>query len=108
MRKLESNLLALLAGVAIGALAGVLLAPDKGENTREKIADRSSRLKRDIEDKTAELKHDIAKRSAELKRELEDQVEVSKHKLSKFADSLKTSAKEAAENGFKKAEADKA
>ena len=27
-----------LAGAAIGALAGILLAPDKGSNTRKKIA----------------------------------------------------------------------
>ena len=31
-------LVGFLAGAAIGALAGILLAPDKGSNTRKKIA----------------------------------------------------------------------
>ncbi|MCQ2351002.1 MAG: YtxH domain-containing protein [Paludibacteraceae bacterium] len=32
-----SNLLAFIAGVAAGAAAGILLAPDKGDKTRAKI-----------------------------------------------------------------------
>lgn len=32
-----SNILALLGGVAIGAILAILLAPDSGKNTREKI-----------------------------------------------------------------------
>lgn len=32
-----SNILALLGGMAIGAIIAILLAPDTGKNTREKI-----------------------------------------------------------------------
>ena len=32
-----SNILALLGGMAIGAIVAILLAPDTGKNTREKI-----------------------------------------------------------------------
>jgi gas vesicle protein len=35
----SNTLLALLAGVAIGAGLGILFAPDSGENTRRKIKD---------------------------------------------------------------------
>ncbi len=32
-----SNILAMLGGVAIGVIVAILLAPDSGKNTREKI-----------------------------------------------------------------------
>ncbi|WP_448519737.1 YtxH domain-containing protein [Rhodoflexus sp.] len=106
MRKLESNLLALMAGVAIGALAGVLLAPDKGEKTRKRLADSSARLRRDMEDKASELKKDIARKSIELKKELDEQLEISKGKLTKFAEMLVVNAKETLANGKKSEVAD--
>lgn len=37
-----------LCGVAAGALAGILLAPTSGEETRKKIADKASDLKDDL------------------------------------------------------------
>ncbi|MFM2136349.1 MAG: hypothetical protein RL021_1749 [Bacteroidota bacterium] len=36
-------LLALLGGVAIGAVLGILLAPDKGTETRKKIVDEAKK-----------------------------------------------------------------
>ena len=38
MGKTGSTLVAILAGAAVGAVAGVLLAPDQGEKTRRRIS----------------------------------------------------------------------
>jgi gas vesicle protein len=37
-------LVGFLAGAAVGALAGILFAPDKGANTRKKIANKTGDL----------------------------------------------------------------
>ncbi|WP_100612476.1 YtxH domain-containing protein [Confluentibacter lentus] len=43
--KTRNTVLGLLAGIAVGAALGVLLAPDKGENTRKKIVGKSKEAK---------------------------------------------------------------
>jgi gas vesicle protein len=70
MSNSEGNLLSFITGIALGALAGtaigILVAPEKGEKTREKLASKSS----------------------QLKDELESQVEVGKDKIERFANSV--------------------
>jgi len=39
MKDLSKVLLSLVVGAAAGVAAGLLLAPDKGENTRKKVKD---------------------------------------------------------------------
>lgn len=90
----KSELLFLLAGVSLGALAGILLAPDKGEKTREKIAKKAGDIKQDFDEKSTELRKEFAKKSAELKKDLEEQVEISKSKIHKFAESVAAPIKE--------------
>lgn len=81
MSNSDGNLLSFIAGAAVGALVGlgvgILIAPDKGEKTREMISNKS---------------HD-------LKEELEGQVEKSKDKLESFAHSLADRIKAGLENG---------
>ena len=43
-------LIALVAGAALGAVASLLLAPDKGEKTRQKIADSALKLKNNVQE----------------------------------------------------------
>ncbi len=50
MSKNSNALIAFLAGAAAGAILGVLYAPDKGSNTREKLSFRLTKYKKVLED----------------------------------------------------------
>ncbi|MBL7863330.1 MAG: YtxH domain-containing protein [Cyclobacteriaceae bacterium] len=51
MSKNSNNaLIAFLAGAAAGAILGVLYAPDKGSNTREKLSFRLDKYKKILQD----------------------------------------------------------
>lgn len=50
MSKKTNALMAFLVGAAAGAILGVLYAPDKGSNTREKLSFRLDKYKKILED----------------------------------------------------------
>ena len=49
----------LLSGVAIGALAGLLLAPEEGAKTRKKWMKKAKKYKKTVEDKASEYKDKV-------------------------------------------------
>jgi gas vesicle protein len=49
----------ILAGIAAGALAGVLLAPQKGKVTRRRIVQKGKDLIDDAEEKMEEVYHEL-------------------------------------------------
>ncbi len=51
-------------GVLLGAAVGVLLAPDKGSNTRQKIKDEAKDIKDKISKDFTEVKEDLTKTAA--------------------------------------------
>lgn len=74
-------LTALAAGVAIGGILGILFAPDKGENTRQKIADNGKKLSDSVKDKMNEgrnklsgLRNNIRDRVDSMKESVEEYV----------------------------------
>jgi gas vesicle protein len=54
--KLSKASLLLLTGIAVGAVAGLLLAPEEGVRTRKKLWKKSKKFKKDFEDKASQYK----------------------------------------------------
>lgn len=59
MGKSGSTLVAILAGAAVGAVAGILLAPEQGEKTRKKIGKGFKSGSDDISSKFEDLKNQV-------------------------------------------------
>lgn len=73
-------LLGVLAGVAAGAVLGILFAPDKGSVTRKKISSKSKEYAGELEDKFNDLIDSIAKKFETVKEETISIVENNKTK----------------------------
>ncbi|MBK5208842.1 MAG: YtxH domain-containing protein [Flavobacteriaceae bacterium] len=67
--------LGLLAGVAAGAIAGLLFAPDKGSGTRKKIIKKGKNYEKKLEKKFSKNKDIANKKFDKLKDEVSDFVE---------------------------------
>ncbi|MFM2213734.1 MAG: hypothetical protein RL427_997 [Bacteroidota bacterium] len=84
MSNKDNNLIALLAGAAIGVGLGILFAPDKGSKTREKIKDNLDDLKEEVKTKfnslEGEAKEKLAKSKDELKETVEELISKSSYK----------------------------
>ncbi len=67
-------LLGVLAGVAAGALVGILFAPDKGSATRKKIAKKGTDYADELKDKFNEFIESITDQIDAAEEEAEDLV----------------------------------
>jgi gas vesicle protein len=65
-------LLGVLAGVAAGALLGVLFAPDKGWNTRKRISKKADEYMDGLREKFDEFLDTISVKMEEVKDEVSD------------------------------------
>ena len=84
--KADKIILGVLGGVAVGALLGVLFAPEKGSKTRQKIADKSNDYADDLKDKLDVLLGTMTKKYENIWQEGENLIAQGK---SKFNDTKK-------------------
>lgn len=75
MGKSGKTLLAVVAGAAAGAIAGVLLAPEKGEKTRKNVVKGLKSGKDDISCKLDDLKNQITSLVSSKKADLSEAID---------------------------------
>lgn len=76
----QKVLIGSLAGLAVGTVLGILIAPDKGSNTRKKIMDKSGDYYSDIKSKFNEFADTLADKFESSKNEADNLVEKGKAK----------------------------
>lgn len=70
-----NTFLGVLAGTAIGAIIGILYAPDKGVNTRRKVSEKVLEAKENLEVKALDIKEKVSDTVSSNKETLDTKVE---------------------------------
>ena len=74
-------LVGFLAGAAVGALAGILFAPDKGSNTRKKISSKTGDLTDSVKNSFSDFIDGVKQTYSGAKEEVEEFSNKSRAKL---------------------------
>ena len=90
MSKGSNSLLAFLTGAATGAIMGVLYAPDKGENTRDRLSFLIDKYRKKLDEVLDEFMEgkELSESSNEAKEEGQKIVNDAKEKAEKLLDDV--------------------
>lgn len=88
MSKNSNSLLAFLTGAATGAILGILYAPDKGENTRDKLTYRLDKYRKKLDEAIEEFMDGKEYADNEAKSEGEKIVSKAKEKAEQLLDDV--------------------
>lgn len=83
--------LGLLAGAAMGAIAGILFAPDKGSETRKKIGKKTSDMGDQLKSSFNDFVDTVKEKYRNAKVEAEEVAEKGANKLNTLANQAKNS-----------------
>ncbi len=86
-------LLGVLAGFAAGALLGILMAPDKGSETRKKFTKKGTDFADDLEGKFDDFMSSVTEEFEKLKKEGKDFVQKEKSDFEEMMEESKTTMK---------------
>lgn len=88
--KTSNVVLGLLGAAAAGAALGILLAPDKGSETRKKIATKGNDLKNNFKSSLESLAGKASEKVSKLSGQAEDVIDDAKSTLNNIKDINKT------------------
>jgi gas vesicle protein len=66
---------AVAAGIAVGALLGILFAPDKGSETRRKINEQGKKLADDLKEKLNKKKEEFTELKDDIQNSVKEKVQ---------------------------------
>lgn len=97
MNTSEKVVIGTLAGVALGAIVGILFAPEKGSTTRKQISDKSEDYLSDLRSKFDDLSNAIVEKFESTKNDAESLANKGKAKYSDAKETLKDAASDVKE-----------
>lgn len=85
---MNNTVLGTIAGVAVGAIVGVLIAPDKGSETRNKIAQKGKETSENLKGEINALLDQVAEKYDVIKKAGNEIAQTSKVEMSKVKEEL--------------------